>query len=150
MAASYLEVPLQGRLHLIAGIDWGGGASARTVLTIGFLRPDNVFEVSHFSRFAANEDPNYVLDQVALRCRQLRVRYVGADGGGSGFHLNRLLVSRLRLPMYAILYTTSDLPPRQNGVLFDWSVHRSRSIGNLSRIRRSSTACFRRYGATEG
>ena len=47
------------------------------------------------ARFAANEDPNYLLQQVAQRCRQFGVRFIGADGGGSGFHLNRLLVKAL-------------------------------------------------------
>jgi hypothetical protein len=64
-------------------------------------------------------------------CRQFGVRIVGADGGGAGFHLNRLLANRLKLPLYAIVYTNSDSPPRQNGVLWDWSVHRSASIGTL-------------------
>lgn len=136
MAASCDDLLPQLHGQLLAGIDWGGGAAARTVLTIGYMRSDNVFEVCHMASFAANEDADYLLNQVVQRCRQFRIRFVGADGGGAGFHLNRLLVSRLGLPLYAIVYTNSDLPPRQNGVLWDWSVHRSASIGNLfSRIK---------------
>ena len=95
MAHSLHDVPRDARPRLVAGIDWGGGVAARTALTIGYLRRDNVFEVCHLARFAANEDPNYLLQQVAQRCRQFGVRFIGADGGGSGFHLNRLLVKAL-------------------------------------------------------
>jgi hypothetical protein len=131
MATSGNDLLPQWRGRLLAGLDWGGGAAARTALTIGYMRPDNCFEVCHLARFAANEDPNYLLNQVAQRCQQFGVRFIAADGGGAGFHLNRLLVSRLGLPLYAIVYTASDSPPRQNGVLWDWSVNRTASIGNL-------------------
>jgi hypothetical protein len=131
MAHSVRDVPPHAVPWLVVGIDWGGGVAARTVLTIGYMRRNNVFEVCHLSSFAANEDPNYLLQQVAQRCRQFGVRFIGADGGGSGFHLNRLLVGAVGLPMYSIFYTQSDHAPRQNGVLWDWSVHRSATIGTL-------------------
>jgi hypothetical protein len=131
MALSGEDILPQWRGRLLAGIDWGGGAAARTALTIGYMRPDNVFEVCHLARFAANEEPDYLLNQVAQRCRQFGVRFVAADGGGAGFHLNRLLANRLELPLYAIIYTAGESPPRQNGALWDWSVHRTASIGNL-------------------
>jgi hypothetical protein len=144
MAASRQDLSPHFRGRLIAGVDWGGGAAARTALTIGSIRADGVFEVCHFARFAANEDPDYLLNQVAKRCGQFGVQFVGADGGGAGFHLNRLLFVRLNpnrfaqqlVPVYGILYANSDLPPRENGVLWDWPVHRSASIGNLfSRVK---------------
>lgn len=131
MAKSRQDVPAQAASRLVAGIDWGGGAAARTAIAIGYLRLDNVFEILHFAAFAANEDPTYLLEQVAQLCRQFDAQFIGSDGGGSGFHLNRLLAQSLRLPMYAILYGMSHQEPAQNGVLWDWNVHRTASIGNV-------------------
>lgn len=130
MARSQQDVPAQAASRLVAGIDWGGGAAARTAITIGYLRMDNVFEVCHFAAFAANEEPDYLVKQVAQRCRQFGVQFIGGDGG-NGFHLNRLLVKELGLPMYAIFYGLSSQEPAENGVIWDWNVHRTASIGNL-------------------
>lgn len=131
MARSRQDVPAQAASRLVLGLDWGGGAAARTAITIGYLRTDNVFEILHFAAFAANEDPNYLLEQVAQRCRQFDVNFIGGDGCGSGFHLNRLLAQVIGLPMYAIIYGMTNQEPAQNGVLWDWNVHRTASIGNL-------------------
>ena len=85
----------EGRGELLAGIDWGGGQSSRTVLAIGFMRRDYCFQVCLLERFAASEDPDHVLASVAQRCAQFRVRLLAADGGGNGHVLNRLLLDRL-------------------------------------------------------
>lgn len=131
MASSAQDVPPPWRGKLLAGVDWGGGAKARTILTIGYMRPENIFEVCHFSGFAAREEPDYLLSQIAGICSRFGVRAVGVDGGGAGFHLNRLLANRLGLQLYAVLYAQSDSAPRQDGLLWQWSVHRTASIGLL-------------------
>ena len=58
MATTLKDVPPQGRDRLIAGIDWGGGGTSRTVLVIGFMRSDYAFQVCRLERFAATEDPD--------------------------------------------------------------------------------------------
>jgi hypothetical protein len=133
MAKSLEDVPRLGRQQIIAGIDWGGGGIAATVLTIGFMRSDYKFQVVRFERFAGSEDPDYVLQQVAALCGRFHVRFLAADSGGSGSVFNRLLVDRLKHPngLYAISYSQADSPPRQEGVLFRWTVNRSASIGVL-------------------
>ena len=141
MPTSFDDVPPQGRDQLIAGIDWGGGGTSRTVLVIGFLRSDYQFQVCRFERFAATEEPNAVLDTVAQRCRQFRIRLIAADGGGNGHVLNRLLLDRLdqSFGLFAILYSQTDHQPQRDGALMKWTVNRSASIGALfSRVKKRS------------
>ena len=79
MANAFADVPPQGRELLIAGIDWGGGGSSgasRTVLVIGFMRSDYVFQICRLEKFPATEDPDRILDQVAKRCQEFRVQLV--------------------------------------------------------------------------
>jgi len=45
MAASLADVPYEAQPHLIAGVHWGGGAHSRTVLVIGYMRRDFVFQI---------------------------------------------------------------------------------------------------------
>lgn len=73
MAAKLEQVPPQGRARLVAGIDWGGGGTSRTVLVIGFMRSDYKFQICRLERFAASEDPERVLSDVAKRCNQFRI-----------------------------------------------------------------------------
>ena len=139
MANSFDEVHPQGRDRLVAGIDWGGGGTSRTVLVIGFMRSDYHFQVCRFERFAATEDPDLVLKTVAQRCKQFRIRMIAADGGGNGHVLNRLLLDRLgqSVGLYAILYSMADHTPQRDGALMKWTVHRSASIGALfSRVKK--------------
>jgi hypothetical protein len=139
MANNFNEVHPQGRDKLIAGIDWGGGGTSRTVLVIGFMRSDYHFQVCRFERFAATEDPDLVLNSVAQRCKQFRIRFIAADGGGNGHVLNRLLLDRLgqSFGLYAILYSLADHAPQRDGALMKWTVHRSASIGALfSRVKK--------------
>jgi hypothetical protein len=68
----------------VAGIDWGGGGTSRTVLVIGYMRDDYHFVVCLFEWFAAGEDPEQILAVVAQRCAEFRIRVVAADGGGNG------------------------------------------------------------------
>lgn len=139
MANNFNEVHPQGRDRLIAGIDWGGGGTSRTVLVIGFMRSDYHFEVCRFERFAATEDPDLVLNMVAQRCKQFRIRMIAADGGGNGHVLNRLLLDRLgqSFGLFGILYSLADHAPQRDGALIKWTVHRSASIGALfSRVKK--------------
>jgi Phage terminase large subunit (GpA) len=139
MAQSLGDVPPEGWQRLVAGVDWGGGGTSRTVLVIGFMRDDFHFVVCRFERFAAAEDPEQILTAVAQRCGQFQVKAVAADGGGNGHVYNRLLSSKLAfgIPVYAILYSTTDHPPQQDGVLWKWTVNRSATIGTLfSRVKK--------------
>ena len=133
------EIPVQGRRQLIAGIDWGGGGTSRTVLVIGYMRRDFIFQVCRFERFAATEDPDRILGAVAQRCVEFRVQFIAADGGGNGHVFNRLLLDRVRevRGLYAILYSAADQEPWRDGVLMKWTVSRSASIGALfSRVKK--------------
>jgi hypothetical protein len=139
MAESLENISPQGRSNLVLGIDWGGGGTSRTVVVIGYMRSDYCFEVCRFERFAATEDPLRVVEEVAERCRKFRVRWIGADGGGNGHVLNRLLMDRLKsaFGLFAILYSAADHEPHQEGCLTKWTVNRSASIGVLySRIKK--------------
>ncbi len=139
MAQSLEEIPHLGRRNLVAGIDWGGGGTSRTVLVLGYMRSDFHFQICRFERFAATEDPNHILSAVAQRCAQFRVPLIAADGGGNGHVYNRLLLDRLTSPggLYAILYSAADHPPRADGILTKWTVNRSASLGVvLSRVKK--------------
>lgn len=141
MAETLAQIPPPGRQKLIAGIDWGGGGTSRTVLVLGFMRNDFVFQVCRMERFAASEEPERVLAEVARRCEQFQVKGIAADGGGNGHVFNRLLLERLRRQrgLVAILYSTVEHPPRQDGVLVKWTVNRSATIGALfSRVKKQS------------
>lgn len=131
MAQSPRDIPLKGRKRLVAGIDWGGGGVSQTVLTFGYMDHKYCFNVVRFERFRAMEEPDVILRTVAERCAAFGVRLIGADGGGNGSVYNRLLVDRLeqRCLLHAILYSTSDHPPLQEGVIWRWTVNRSASIG---------------------
>ncbi len=139
MAQSIDDFPAGARDHVIAGIDWGGALKSRTVVVLGWMRPDFVFEIRKFSCFRADEDTEQLLDSVAQLLREFRVCHIAADGGGSGHHLNRLLLDRLSPDkrMYAILYSATDQEPRDEGLLWKWTVNRTATIGSLfSRVKK--------------
>ena len=141
MADTLEQVPPEGRARLIAGIDWGGGGTSRTVVVIGFMRGDYVFQVCRMERFAATEEPELVLKAIANRCAQFQVRFMAADGGGNGSVFNRLLFDRYRaqLGLFAILYGSSRQEPQPDGVLFKWTIDRTASIGALfSRVKKQT------------
>jgi len=91
-------------------------------------------------RFRPDEDPNRVKGEVGNRCRQFRVKFIGADGGGNGTVYNSLLQNELQYQasLYAILYSDTDQEPRQDGKqLWKWIIGRSRSIGStFARIKK--------------
>lgn len=139
MAESLDDVPHEGRGRLVAGVDWGGGGVSRTVLVIGYMQRNFHFRVCRLERFAATEEPDRVLDEVARRCRQFQVRWAGADGGGNGHVYNRLLLDRVgaRSGLWAILYSAAEQEPHRDGVLVKWTVNRSATIGAVfSRIKK--------------
>ncbi len=140
-ARSLADIPREGQGRLVAGIDWGGGGTSRTVLVIGFMRSDFVFQVCRFDRFNSQDDPESVLNQIAQYCQAFQVRWIAADGGGNGNVQNRLLVARLgaHRDLHAIYYSMTDHEPKREGVLTKWTVNRSASIGLLiGRIKRKS------------
>ncbi|MBI1371279.1 MAG: hypothetical protein GC159_00750 [Phycisphaera sp.] len=133
--------PAVQRVPLFAGIDWGGGGTSTTVITVGYMTSDYVFHLVNLTRFPAREDPMEILDAVATTCTQLGVAHIAADGMGNGIVYNRLLQERLgrRDGLYAIQYGQSEQEPRCDGALYQWMVGRSRSIGVLfSRIKKRS------------
>jgi len=139
MAQRQGEIPAPYRRQLVAGIDWGGGAVSRTVLTIGFLRADNVLELCLLERFGAREEPQQILEAIAQRCRALGVRWIAADGNGNGHVYNRLLLDKLGAGHHlcGLLYAQSDQQPVRDGALMKWTINRSAAIGALfSRIKK--------------
>lgn len=138
MITAGASVPRTAR-QLIAGIDWGGGGVARTVVVLGFMHDDFRFEVLRMERFRGDEDPEVLLDAVARVCRRYPIRLVGADGGGNGHVNNRLLLGKIGqpLPYYAIHYSQSTKQPVRDGVLQKWTVDRTDSLGTVfTRIKR--------------
>jgi len=121
------------RQRLVAGIDWGGGGISQTVLVFGFMDDQYRFVIVRMERFRSSEEPDYVLRQVAQRCAEFGVRAIGADGGGNGHVYNRLLIDRLsqQCPLYAIMYSTSEHEPHQEGLLWRWTVNRSATLGTV-------------------
>jgi hypothetical protein len=141
MAESCDDFPGGSHANMVAGIDWGGGSKSRTVVALGWMRPDFVFEVRKLVRFRADEDTGHLLECVAKLLRDFRIRFIAADGGGVGHHLNRLLSDRLNLPygLYAILYSMTDQEPKRDGLLVKWTVNRTASIGALfSRVKKGT------------
>lgn len=146
MAVELSDVPNEGRRGLIAGVDWGGGQSSATVVTIGYIRDDKKFIVVRFEQLRAQEDPDCVLAAVAKLCRSFKVGLIAADANGNGSVYNRLLLDRLgwHIPLYAIFYSSSNHEPMQEGSLHKWTIDRTGSIGGLfSRIKKKMT-CFPR------
>jgi hypothetical protein len=133
MAQCVEDVPYEFRGNIIAGIDWGGGGIARTAVVIGFVRPEGVFEICHFARLSAREDPELVRRQVTDLCQKFQVHWIGADGLGNGSVYNRLLLDSLkyRAHLHALLCSASDSEPYQDGVLWKWPIARTGSIGYL-------------------
>ena len=145
MASSFRDIPHHNRACILAGIDWGGGGTSRTVVTIGVMWQDFHFSVHHFARFDGTEEPNVILEAVAKLCKRFRVTLVAADGGGNGSVYNRLLWEKLesqsRRQFFAIYYSSAEQQPQQDGNLWKWTVNRSASIGNLfARIKKGSIA----------
>jgi Phage terminase large subunit gpA, ATPase domain len=133
MISKYTDIPPEYRDFAIVGIDWGGGGASRTVIVVGWMRMDFVFEVGAFHRFRPDADTRTILDSVAEVCHRFRIKSIVADGGGSGHHLNRLLLDKLNGPqvMYAVIYSQAGQEPRQDGILWKWTVDRSATIGAL-------------------
>jgi hypothetical protein len=125
------------RVPLFAGIDWGGGARSRTIIVLAIIR-DNVFEIKQITALPAREDPNRVLEEVARICNYYQVATIAADGNGNGHVYNRLLFGKVQpsLGFYSIYYSCAGQEPAADGVLWKWTVHRSRWIGALfARVR---------------
>lgn len=140
MAQAYADIPSDARARLVAGIDWGAGGPASTVLVIGYLDRHLIFRVLRLQRIAGREDSNWVLDEVTRLCRQFRVKYIAADGGGTGGVYNRMLLPKLSphlIGYYGIHYENGHSSPCREGLLWRWAVDRSYSIGALfTRIKR--------------
>ena len=132
MANSLEDVPAAYRRLLVAGIDWGGGAVSRTVLTLGYMRDDNRFVEVFLERYRAREEPNEILKAIIRRCEQFRVQMVATDGMGNGSLYNSLLLDGLPQlrGLYAMCYSVADHEPQQyKGRIWNWTIGRTPSIG---------------------
>ncbi|MGE3808271.1 MAG: hypothetical protein AB7K24_26725 [Gemmataceae bacterium] len=146
MARSCDDVPHQHRDYVVAGVDWGGGVRAQTSLTLGYMDRDYRFVVARFERFRATEEPDVVIRQIAERCRTFGAQFIAADGGGNGHVYNRLLAKELdfQCHLHAIMYSTSEQEPHQEGILWRWTVGRSASIGVLFQRVKAKSLLFPR------
>lgn len=141
MITSLAQIPAAVKPRLMMGIDWGGGVYARTVAVIGAMDAQFNLHVIRFEAFKPGDDPEQVVEALAQLCREFGIRAIAADGAGNGHVWNRLLVNKLqqRLPLYAMLYGNADAEPRQDGVLWKWTVGRSRAMGNVfARVKKKS------------
>lgn len=132
MAKSLEDVPRIARQSLIAGIDWGGGATSRTILSIGYMRDDDHFQVVFMERYQAQEEPNEILETIAGRCKEFRIWLIGADAAGNGSVYNNLLLNLLPSlgSLHGMYYSVSDQQPVQyRGRLWNWTIGRTPSIG---------------------
>jgi hypothetical protein len=100
-------------------------------MVIGYMIDNLRFRIVRLERFAAQEEPDVILNEIAKRCREFSVAAIAADGGGNGRTYNRLLLRRLqpRPHLYGILYSVADHQPIQDGAIWSWTVNRSASIG---------------------
>ena len=93
-------LPLElNRFELYAGIDWGGGNTGFTILTIGYYDPEvNKFKVVFCKRYQGKEAaPEAVVFSIAKTLLDFNVSFVGADlgfGWGSNDRLKNMLPSR--------------------------------------------------------
>lgn len=133
MAKSIEDIPAEFRRNVVAGIDWGAGGSARTAIVVGFARPEGAFEICHLATIRGREDFEEVKRQTLELCRQFRVRWIGADGLGSGSIYNRQLRTELQFgaELYALNYSETDGRPAQDGILWKAAIARTGSIGHL-------------------
>lgn len=141
MATTLSQVPAKHRGHLFAGIDWGAGGPANTAVVIGYVEGSRGLTVVNLKKFRGNEESSVLLEQVGEHLKKFNVKCVATDGGGSGYHLDRLLHDGLQksssVPVYEIIYSSTDQPPQQNGSLWRWHVSRSGSLGNVfSRVKK--------------
>lgn len=74
---------------IFAGIDWGSGEHAYTVLTLGIYPPgSNKFRIFYIHRFVGEDvDPEAQLGKIIQMLRYFNVRVIGADYGG-GYYPN--------------------------------------------------------------
>jgi hypothetical protein len=132
---------LGSHIPLYAGIDWGGGSKSRTILVIGRMLQNFVFQILQIVALPVREEPDAVLEKVANCCNYYQVSVIAADGGGNGNVYNRLLWQKVqpRRGLYTIYYSASEQEPTADGVLNKWTVNRSRSIGALfGRVKRKT------------
>lgn len=133
MAQDINDVPSAFRNRIIVGVDWGGGGAANTAVVVGFTRSEGLFEICHFARFRGREDPEFVKKSVAEICRKFTTRWIAADGLGNGSVYNRLLLDGIGCSahLYAMLYSSTNSEPYQDGMLWKWQIGRTASIGYL-------------------
>ena len=133
MARDLSMIPNAHIAPLIAGVDWGGGVHSRTVVVIGRMRSDLIFEICFIQAFHPHEDPSRIVKEVAAICNRFGVAGVAADGGGNGHVFNLLLnpLIHCKFGIYAISYSTADQPPYPHNGLTKWTVGRTVTIATL-------------------
>ena len=147
MAKSLEELSRSLWGHLVAGVDWGGGAASRTVLVIGYMTDTDHFNVVFMERYQAQEEPDEILKAIVQRCEQFHVRLIAADGAGNGSVYNNLLLNMLPnlVGLYAMIYSAADHEPRQfKGRLWNWTIGRTPSLGMVFTRVKKQRICFPR------
>lgn len=135
MVQSLSDVPADRRRLLVAGIDWGFGGAAATVLAIGHIDSHRVFRVLRLQRWRAHCQ-EAAMQVIAHLCNHFRIQTIAADGGGGGRMFNRLLLTALergtQTPnFYSIFYSAANKQPTRDGALWLWTVDKSSTIGTL-------------------
>ena len=113
-------------------LGWRG--NSRTVVVLGYMRDDYVFDVCYFARYQADEDPNRIVVMIAELASAFGIQYLAADGGGNGSGLQSPAPgtsSDFRTGCMQFSIPGQGQPPHADGMLMKWSVDRTASISTL-------------------
>jgi hypothetical protein len=116
-----------------AGIDWGTGTSAYTVMVIGMYDEDLKFRVIHAHRFVGEDiDPDAQIERISELINDFNIALVGCDWG-FGFGLNDRLIRRFgRQRIWKYHYMTRT----KKKVLWDtklgyFKLHRTEAMSDI-------------------
>ena len=133
LARTFEMIPRNVHVPLIAGVDWGGGVHSRTVLVIGRMRRDYIFEVLSFEAFHAPRTQTASSRKLQIVATHFRSPELPLMEGAMVMYTIESCPKQLqpRLGFCAILYSTVDQAPLSDGILTKWVVGRSPTIGVL-------------------
>jgi len=130
------DVPAMFQHQLVMGVDWGGGSRSGTVAVLGYADQQRKFNIVRLDRWQPRDDGMQIMEQLFAICRRFRVRVIAADANGNGSINNRLLFDLLMKDgtpprMWGIFYGVDTQPPQPHGVMTQWVVGRTPTIGGL-------------------
>ena len=118
---------------LVAGIDWGGGSSSFTVISVGYSQ-HGITKIIYSKKFiGAEADPVDQIDILKDICVELKVRLVLADFG-MGLTSNPLLAQKLApygIGLYPIMYTAQKEVLNWQPIAVRYQANRTTSLGRL-------------------